>query len=121
VEEAARKRAEAVWLAPGLDAREARARAEQLGMPLIAGRDIHEALDAIRGDAGRPRKLGVHLSRRKREYEDNRPRRPAGGYIEGGGGGKRGGGGGHAVLDERKMVAGKPSPRRGPKRRRGLE
>ena len=36
-----------------------------------------------------------------------------GGYVAGGGGGHAGGGGVRAALDEKKMVAGRPSPRKG--------
>lgn len=118
VEQAAEKGAEAVWFARRQATREARARAEALDLPLILDRDIEADLRTARGSAGQPGKLGVHLRRRKDEYAGDRARRSAGGYTERGGGGSRGGGGGHAVLDELKMVAGKPSPRRGRTKRR---
>ena len=52
----------------------------------------------------------------RRDVKDARTPEDATGYVAGGGGGHKGGGGGRAVLDEKKMVAGKPSPRRGPLR-----
>ena len=63
----------------------------------------------------------VQVRRRKQTYEDNRMRPDAGGYVAGGGGGHVAGGGVRSVLDEKKMVKGKPSPRSGPRRpARGL-
>jgi uncharacterized protein len=120
LEEARGKRADAVWLAPGVTARGAEAQAEAHAMGLVAGRDIvAEHREAWRDQAaGRPPKLGVHLRRRKPMYEDNRKRRSGGGFAEAGGGGRGGGGGGRATLDEKKMVRGKPSGRTGPMRRR---
>lgn len=113
VEEAAGKGAEAVWFARGQATRDARAKAEALNVPLIVDHDIEADLRMATVRSGQPTKLGVHVRRRKDEYADDRPRQSAGGWTEGGGGGSRGGGGGHAALDELKMVAGKPSPRRG--------
>jgi len=71
--------------------------------------------------SGHPEKWGVHVRRRKQTYEDNRMRPDAGGYVAGGGGGHVAGGGVRSVLDEKKMVKGKPSPRSGPRKpARGL-
>lgn len=53
--------------------------------------------------AGQPRKRGVNVSGRKGWYEDDRKHRDDTWHD-----------GQHAVLDEKKMVGGKPSPRRGP-------
>jgi hypothetical protein len=114
---AARRRVEAVWLMPGVPVDEAKEEACRQGIPLVTGRDIvddHRDLTSV----VEPRKLGVHLRLRKVSYEDNRKSQPTGGYREAGGGGRGGGGGGRATLDEKKMVAGRPSRRKGPLRPR---
>jgi hypothetical protein len=54
------------------------------------------------------------VRRRKPVYEDNRKRPDDSGYRPSGGGGHVAGGGGRSVLDEKKMVTGAPSRRRGP-------
>lgn len=56
------------------------------------------------------------MSRRRRTYEDNRKDLEVKGYTAAGGGGGKGGGGKRAVLDEKKMVCGRPSPRKGPRK-----
>ncbi|MGH7766550.1 MAG: hypothetical protein ACREQP_03790 [Candidatus Binatia bacterium] len=86
-------------------------------MPLIKDRCIEEEHRHFLKDGGHPKRLGVHVSRRRRTYEDNRKNLEVEGYTEGGGGGGKGGGGKRAVLDEKKMVRGRPSPRQGPLRR----
>jgi predicted CoA-binding protein len=119
VEAAARKHARALWLAPGVPAGAAAALAARHGLALVHGRDIvaeHRHTEQV---AGQPRKRGVHVSLRKQRYEDDRKRVDEIGYIAGGGGGRHGGGGKRAVLDEKKMLDGKPSPRGGRLRRSG--
>jgi hypothetical protein len=56
----------------------------------------------------------VHVRQRKATYEDNRQRPDDAGYVARGGGGHVAGGGTRSVLDEKKMVKGAPSRRRGP-------
>jgi hypothetical protein len=75
---------------------------------LIKDRCIEEEHRHISKDSGHPGRLGVHLSRR-RGYEDNRKDLEKEGYTERGGGGRKGGGGKRSVLDEKKMVRGRPS------------
>jgi predicted CoA-binding protein len=102
VEAAARKGARGVWIGPQAAA-DLPARAGDLAV--VRGRDItveHRHTEQV---AGQPRKRGV--SRRARQ------RPPDAGWTAAGGGGRRGGGGGRAVLDEKKMTTGRPSPRRG--------
>jgi predicted CoA-binding protein len=113
IREAAAKRPDAIWLPPGVGSREADDEAATAGVTLVADACIKE--EHRHGDRvpGHPRKLGVHLKRRKHEYQDNRKHPEKGGYVAGGGGGHAGGGGVRAALDEKKMVAGRPSPRRG--------
>jgi uncharacterized protein len=118
VEEAARKGARALRLAPGVSlADDAAAHAAASDLLLVRDRDITTEYRHTVEVAGQPSKRGVHVGRRKRQYEDDRKRHDETGYAEGGGGGGKGGGGNRAVLDEKKMVGGKPSPRRGPLRR----
>src|SRR5262249_40680547 len=116
IEEAGRKGARAVWLAPGVPAADAQAHAAAHRLLLVRGRDIVTAQPPTEQVAGQPRRRGVRVGRRKRLLEDDRKRREESGYTARGGGGRKGGGGGRAVLDEKKMVGGKPSPRRGPLR-----
>jgi predicted CoA-binding protein len=118
VREAVAKRAEAVWLPPGAWSREAEDAAERQGLAVIKDRCIieeHRHLFGALGEprAGHPHKTGVHVRRRKPAFEDNRPRPEDEGYEAGGGGGRSAGGGVRAVLDEKKMTKGKPSPRSG--------
>jgi predicted CoA-binding protein len=118
VEEAARKRAEAVWFAPGAWSREAHDAAVRHGLAVVKDRCIieeHRHLAGAHGEAGagHPRKTGVHVRRRKPAFEDNRQRPEDEGYVADGGGGRSAGGGVRAVLDEKKMTRGKPSPRSG--------
>lgn len=87
------------------------------GLLLVVDRDIRIEHRHTEQVAGQPRKRGVNVGGRRQLYEDDRKRRNEGGYVPGGGGGRKGGGGSHAVLDEKKMVGGRPSPRRGPLRR----
>ena len=117
--EAVAKRAEAVWLPPGTWSREAEQEAQRHELAVVADRciieDHHHLFDAAGAPrAGHPKKAGVHVSRRKRTFEDNRPRPEDEGYVAGGGGGRSAGGGVRAVLDEKKMMKGRPSPRSGP-------
>jgi predicted CoA-binding protein len=117
IDDAARKGARALWVAPGLpvvaDARHAVAH----DLLLVRDRDIVVEQRHTEAVAGQPRKRGVNVGGRKRLFEDDRKRREETGYVVGGGGGHKAGGGNHAVLDEKKLVGGKPSPRRGPLRR----
>jgi predicted CoA-binding protein len=117
VAEAASKKAEAVWLPPGVWSPEAEAQARAHDVTLIKERCIEEVHRHLSKDSGHPKKLGVHIRRRRGVYEDNRKDQETAGYTPAGGGGSRGGGGKRAVLDEKKMVRGRPSPRKGPRRR----
>jgi hypothetical protein len=117
VEEAAGKGARALWLARGVSRGVAETLAGASGLVVVRDRDIVVEHRHIQEVAGQPRKRGVGVGRRKRLYEDDRKRLDEAGWVPGGGGGHKGGGGGHAVLDEKKMIGGKPSPRRGPLRR----
>jgi predicted CoA-binding protein len=114
VAEAASKGVEAVWLPPGVWTRQAEEQAREHKVLLIKDRCIEEEHRHIAKESGYPVRLGVHLSRRRRTYEDNRKDLQEKGYTEGGGGGLKGGGGKRSVLDEKKMVRGRPSPRQGP-------
>jgi uncharacterized protein len=108
IQEAAAKRADAVWLPPGTWSREAEDEARAHKLVLVKDRCIieeHRHLDSASGEAraGHPTKQGVHVSRRHRKSDTDQPATPAG-FEEGGGGGHRAGGGIHSVLDEKKMV-----------------
>jgi predicted CoA-binding protein len=119
IREAVAKRAEAVWLPPGAWSPEAEREAGTHQIALVRERCIveeHRRWAAGTGEltAGHPKKLGVHMPRRKATVEDNRARREERGYVAGGGGGHASGGGVRAILDEKKMVTGRPSRRSGP-------
>ena len=114
IEEAAAKHAEAVWLPPGAWSPGAEAAAEAHGLTLIKERGIVEEHRHLSLSSGHPAKWGVHVRRRKATYEDNRLRPDDAGYVAGGGGGSVAGGGVRGTLDEKKMVKGAPSRRRGP-------
>jgi predicted CoA-binding protein len=125
VREAGSKRAEAVWFPPGAWSREAEDAAIDQELAVIKNRCIiedHRHLFGSAGNvrAGHPEKTGVHVRRRARVFEDNRPRPDDEGYLAQGGGGPSAGGGVRAVLDEKKMVKGRPSPRSGPFKRKAL-
>ncbi|HZP40423.1 MAG TPA: CoA-binding protein [Candidatus Binatia bacterium] len=105
LETAAAKRARLVWLQPGVPVGDAAARATALGLRLVHDRDLRTEQRHTEAVAGQPRKRGVTAR------TDNR-KRPDGWHVVGGGGGRKSGGGRHAVLDEKKMAGGKPSPRR---------
>jgi len=118
IREAAAKHAEAVWFPPGAWSREGEDEARRHELAIVKDRCIveeHRHLFGATGElsAGHPRKTGVHVSRRKRTVEDNRPRPEDDGYVADGGGGHVAGGGVRAVLDEKKMMRGRPSPRSG--------
>jgi hypothetical protein len=117
VAEAASKKVEAVWLPPGVWTREAEEQARKQDLLLIKDRCIEEEHRHFSKGAGHPARLGVHISRRHKTYEDNRKDLQEAGYTEGGGGGGTGGGGKRSILDEKKMVRGRPSPRQGPRKR----
>ena len=72
VAEAASKGVEAVWLPPGVWTRQAEEQAREHDVLLIKDRCIEEEHRHIAQDSGHPTRLGVHLSRRRRTYEDNR-------------------------------------------------
>jgi predicted CoA-binding protein len=119
IREVAAKRAEVVWLPPGAWSREAEEEARRHELTIVKDRCIIEDHRHLFGAAGEPRaghplKTGVHVSRRKRTFEDNRVRPEDEGYVAGGGGGRSSGGGVRSVLDEKKMMKGRPSPRSGP-------
>jgi hypothetical protein len=105
---------EAVWLPPGVWTPASAAAALQLGLFIVEDSCIEEEHRHGSRTPGHPQKLGVHVRRRKRAHEDNRKHPEELGYTAGGGGGHAGGGGVRAALDEKKMIGGRPSPRRGP-------
>ena len=110
IQQAAEKRAEAVWLPPGAWSREAEEAARTHNLTLIKERCIieeHRHLAGATGEptAGHPRKQGVHMRRRHRRMEEDQVTVPRSGYVEGGGGGHKAGGGKHSVLDEKKMMS----------------
>jgi predicted CoA-binding protein len=118
IREAAAKRAEAVWLPPRAWSHDAEDEARRLELIVVKDRCIledHRHLFGASGEAhaGHPDKTGVHIRRRKRTFEDNRLRAEEGGYVAGGGGGPAAGGGVRAILDEKKMMKGRPAPRSG--------
>jgi predicted CoA-binding protein len=114
VRDAAIKMPESVWLPPGVWSRACDEEAARAGLTLVIDACIEAEHRHANRVSGHPRKLGVHVRRRKgRVYEDNRKRAEDSGYVAGGGGGPSGGGGVRATLDEKKMVAGRPSPRKG--------
>jgi len=114
IEEAAAKHVEAVWLQPGCWSDDADRAAKRCGVMLVKDRCIAETHRHLSNPSGHPVKWGVHVRRRKSVYEDNRRRPDDAGYAARGGGGHVGGGGVRSVLDEKKMVKGAPSRRRGP-------
>lgn len=114
VEEAAAKGAVAVWLPPGACSAAAEGAARQNGLTLIKDSCIMEEDRYLSQRSGHPAKWGVHVRRRKPQYQDNRKRIDDRGYTPDGGGGHVAGGGSHSTPDEKKMVAGAPSRRRGP-------
>jgi predicted CoA-binding protein len=125
VREAAAKRAEAVWFPPGAWSRKAEEAARKLDLTVVKDRCIveeHRHLFSPDGEprAGHPQKTGVHIRRRQRTFEDNRRRPEDDGYVADGGGGRSAGGGVRAVLDEKKMTKGRPSPRSGPFKRKPM-
>jgi predicted CoA-binding protein len=109
IQQAAAKRAEAVWLPPGAWSREAEEAATMHHLTLIKDRcivEVHRHLVGASGEptAGHPRKQGVHTRRRRRRLKEDHVSLADPGYVEGGGGGQRAGGGKHSVLDEKKMA-----------------
>lgn len=123
IREVVSKHAEAIWLPPGAWSRDADAEAKRHEIPLVKERCIieeHRHLASGVGEptAGLPTKSGVHVRRRQATFEDNRARAEERGYVAGGGGGHRGGGGVRSILDEKKMVKGRPSHRSGPMKRK---
>jgi predicted CoA-binding protein len=114
VEEAAAKHVDTVWLQPGCWSLDAERAAKRSGVTLVKESCVAEEHRHLAGPSGHPRKWGVHVSRRKAVYEDNRRRPDTAGYTAEGGGGHSAGGGVRSVLDEKKMVKGAPSRRRGP-------
>ena len=116
LDEVGLKGARILWLQPGVLADGVDALAEKAHLVVVRDHDIvteHRHTEQV---AGQPRKRGVNVAGRKGWYQDDRKRRDDTWHVEGGGGGHKGGGGQHAVLDEKKMVGGRPSPRRGPMR-----
>lgn len=114
IEEAAARHVEVVWLPPGTWSRAAAAAARRHGITLIKDRCVAEEHRHLSGRSGHPLRWGVHVRRRKPTYEDNRRRPDDAGYVAGGGGGHSAGGGVRSIVDEKKMVKGAPSRRRGP-------
>ena len=113
IRETAVKAPEAVWLPPGVWSRACDDAAAQLGITLVMESCIEEEHRHASRAPGHPTKLGVHVRRGRSTYEDNRKHPEDAGYVAGGGGGASGGGGVRAVLDEKKMMTGRPSPRSG--------
>jgi predicted CoA-binding protein len=113
IRQAAERAPEAIWLPPGVWSRACDDEAARAGVTLVVDACIEEEHRHASRVAGHPRKLGVHVRRRKPDYIDNRKRPEEAGYVAGGGGGHAGGGGVRAALDEKKMVGGRPSPRKG--------
>lgn len=121
IEEAARKGVEAVWLPPGVWSREAEEAAHRHGLFLIKDCCPEEEHRHMSNEGGHPQRAGMNFAARHHTtYEDNRQQPETAGYTPGGGGGHRGGGGVRAVLDEKKMASGRPSPRKGPRREQPL-
>lgn len=114
IEEAAARKVEVVWLQPGAWSREADEAADRHGVTLVKERCIAEEHRHLSEQSGHPLKWGVHVSRRKPTYEDNRARPDDAGYAAGGGGGRAAGGGVRSILDEKKMAKGAPSRRSRP-------
>lgn len=119
VAEAASKRVEAVCLPPGVWTRQAEKQAREHDLLLIKNRCIEEDHRHM-SKGGYPARLGIQLSRLRRTYEDNRKNMEEEGYAAGGGGGRKGGGK-RSVLDEKKIVRGRPSPRQGSPQATSLE
>ena len=117
IDEAAARGIEAVWLQPGVWSAGADAAADRHGLTLIKELCIAEEHRHLSQQSGHPAKWGVHVRRRKPTYEDNRQRPEEAGYVAGGGGGHTAGGGVRSIVDEKKMVKGAPSRRRGPFKR----
>jgi len=117
IDVAAQKGARALWLSRDATAADAEARAAAHDLLVVRGHDIVAEQRHTERVAGQPAKRGVNVGGRKGMYEDDRKHRVESGWVPRGGGGHKGGGGERAVLDEKKMVGGKPSPRRGPLRR----
>jgi predicted CoA-binding protein len=112
--QAAAKRVDAVWLTeqPGPAVRSL---ARRLNVPLVFEPDVVARHRELQNQAGQPVKLGVRGRRHRRKDPVLRPLSPPGGWAEAGGGGRKGGGGGRAVIDEKKMITGRPG-RRGRRR-----
>lgn len=119
IAEAAARQVEVVWLPPGVWSQAVDAAASEHGVTIIKERCIMEEHRRLAGQSGHPPRWGVHLRRRKPTYEDNRVRPEESGYSPAGGGGHAAGGGGRSVLDEKKMLTGSPSRRRGVRKPRG--
>lgn len=106
---AAARRIGALWIARGGALADTLDDDALARLSVITNHDIVDDLTHMRREAGEPRKLGVHLARRKTTPVEL-PR----GYMERGGGGKHGGGGGRAAIDEKKMT--RRARRRNPRR-----
>jgi predicted CoA-binding protein len=113
IAETAGKSIAAVWLPPLVWTPPCDDEAERRGVTIVRESCIMDEHRHLSRVPGHPRKLGVHLNRRKATYEDQRKHPESSGYVAGGGGGSSGGGGVRATLDEKKMIGGRPSPRRG--------
>lgn len=82
--------------------RQADLQAREHDLLLIKDRCIEEDHRHLSKDGGHPARLGIHVSRRRRTYEDNRNDMEEEGYTASGGGDRKGGGGKRSVLDEKK-------------------
>jgi predicted CoA-binding protein len=111
IDQAAAKHVDVVWLQPGVWSDAAEAAARRHGITLVKDRCVAEEHRHGSQRAGHPTKWGVHVRRGKPTYEDNRRRSDDAGYVAGGGGGHVAGGGVRAIVDEKKMMKGSPSPR----------
>jgi uncharacterized protein len=115
IDQAAAKRAYAVWLPPGAWSHEAELDAQRQNVGLIKERCIieeHQRLAGATGEAaaGNPKHPGVHLGRRKHATHATAADR---GHAAAGGGGSSGGGGVRAILDEKKTTRRRPPRTRG--------
>lgn len=112
VAEAVQKGVMGIWMQPGSTS--PALNAVPLGnVELIRDRCVGEDVRLMLEVLGHPGKLGTNFNR-GRPHEDNRKHPEESGYTADGGGGGIGGGGARTRLDEKKMLAGKNSPRKGP-------
>ncbi|HXG02981.1 MAG TPA: CoA-binding protein [Candidatus Binatia bacterium] len=115
LEQAAAKGADGAWFFQDVLDSRSRTLARRLGLGVVVDPHLIERHRERRREAGQALKLGVRPRRRGRSDAAEGRLHSPGGWAEAGGGGARGGGGGRAVIDEKKMVRGRPG-RRGRRR-----